>query len=133
MRGKRRESGVGMNVYAIENDITSCKTAKQVYGLLKKHKIKIHLDNTQSRLEYRGSVSKSKFIDVYLDEQTRIYYRSSHQSYAVQHWNRYKNEVMGKKRVPMCAFDDGKVHCTTIDDVKSTLVEYKGKHKKLCG
>ena len=121
-----------MNVFLIENEIKNCKTAKQVYNLLKKHGIKIYSDDTH-KWEGMGSgdVAKSKIIDILLDKQTRIYYKSNTGQYTIQQWNEYKTVIVGKERVAQCVFDDGKVHYTWVNATKDTLIEYRGKHKNI--
>ena len=87
---------------SIKEQIENCKTSKQVLDILKKNKIKYKIDNEQIATSIDNGTPKTKALDLWLDDTTRIYY-SKREGYRVQKWNKYKQVYNGKKRViPIC-------------------------------
>ena len=89
------------NIFTLEKEINACKTAKQVKDLLSKHDIQIAKDNTVDI--YQGpNVAKTKSLSVWLDDTTRIYYRSGLREYVLQKWSKEKRKIIGSKPYTTC-------------------------------
>ena len=95
----------------LKEGLANCKTDKQVLALLKKLKLTIHEDKTA---EYG-------YLNLWLDEQTRVYGRGKSKGYKLQLWNKTTEKIIGKREVPTCYG-----YTTIMDNVQIIKHEYDG-------
>ena len=87
----------------IKRQIEDCNSKKQVLDILNKNKIKYRLHNEMIKTLIDNGCAKTKALDLWVDEVTRIYYSKLDKCYVVQKWNKYKRVYTGNKRViPTC-------------------------------
>ena len=87
----------------IKKQIEGCNSKKQVLDILNKNKIQYKLDNEMIKTLIDNGCAKTKALDLWVDEVTRIYYSKLDKCYVVQKWNKYKRVYTGNKRViPTC-------------------------------
>ena len=87
----------------IKKQIEGCNSKKQVLDILNKNKIQYRLDNEMIKTLIDNGCAKTKALDLWVDEVTRIYYSKLDKCYIVQKWNKYKRVYTGNKRViPTC-------------------------------
>ena len=87
----------------IKKQIESCNSKKQVLDILNKNKIQYRLDNEMIKTLIDNGCAKTKALDLWVDEVTRIYYSKLDKCYVVQKWNKYKRVYTGNKReIPTC-------------------------------
>ena len=87
----------------IKKQIEGCNSKKQVLDILNKNKIQYRLDNEMIKTLIDNGCAKTKALDLWVDEITRIYYSKLDKCYVVQKWNKYKRVYTGNKRViPTC-------------------------------
>lgn len=87
----------------IKKQIEGCNSKKQVLDILNKNKIQYKLDNEMIKTLIDNGCAKTKALDLWVDEITRIYYSKLDKCYIVQKWNKYKRVYTGNKRViPTC-------------------------------
>ena len=87
----------------IKKQIEDCNSKKQVLDILNKNKIQYRLDNEMIKTLIDNGCAKTKALDLWVDEITRIYYSKFDKCYVVQKWNKYKRVYTGNKRViPTC-------------------------------
>ena len=87
----------------IKKQIEGCNSKKQVLDILNKNKIQYRLDNEMIKTLIDNGCAKTKALDLWVDEITRIYYSKFDKCYVVQKWNKYKRVYTGNKRViPTC-------------------------------
>ena len=88
---------------SIKRQIEDCNSKKQVLDILNKNKIQYRLDNEMIKTLIDNGCARTKALDLWVDEVTRIYYSKLDKCYIVQKWNKYKRVYTGNKRViPTC-------------------------------
>lgn len=87
----------------IKKQIEGCNSKKQVLDILNKNKIQYKLDNEMIKTLIDNGCAKTKALDLWVDEITRIYYSKFDKCYIVQKWDKYKRVYTGNKRaIPTC-------------------------------